>query len=96
LIANYYIPNWPPTSTSVSFVYLISGLKTSDSSYSVSLSDAKFNTQNGLISLTINSNANPFIEMIYISYIVFLNTAPYTLNKYDPLSANIPASTNFY
>lgn len=61
MIANYYIPNWSSASTSVNFVYLISGLRTSDNSYSVSLSDAKFNTQNGLISLTINSNAIPFI-----------------------------------
>ena len=88
-IAQHAIHNWNPTSSGpVSFIYLISGLKTSDNAYNVSLTQAGFKVQNGLISVRVNSNANPFLEYIYISYVVFFNSAPYVLSFYNPLLVN--------
>jgi len=89
------MPGWTPTSASVSYVYLISGLKSADSNFNVALAQGGFNTQTGLISVRISSNASPTLEMIYISYMLFYNTAPYTLRAYNPLLVS-PQASYFY
>ena len=92
---HYTINNWNPTSTRVNFIYLISGLRTSDSSFNVSLSQGGFNTSSGLVSLQIKSDASPPIETILISYVLFLSSSPFTLIQYNPLVGQPSASYLF-
>ena len=63
-------------------IYLISGLKTADNSFNINLSDNKFN--NGKISVKLTTDASPAVELVYITYVIFEETAPFNLITYNP------------
>lgn len=85
ITAQYTINNWISTSTRVNFIYLISGLRTSDSSFNVSLAQGGFNASTGLVSVQVKSDASPPIETIHVSFVIFLSNSPFTLIQYNPL-----------
>lgn len=87
--------NWAPTSARVNFVYLISGLRTADNFFNVSLVQPSFNSQNGVISVQVATNAIPQLESITITYIVFLASAPFNFFQYDPISNPLSATYSF-
>jgi hypothetical protein len=74
-------------------IYLISGLKTADNQFNVNLSENKF--INGKISVKVSTNANPSIELIYITYIIFEGAAPFTFQTYNPSTGFINAGYIF-
>jgi hypothetical protein len=81
------------TSKNMKLIYLISGLKTSDNLFNIDLSDNKF--INGKISVKVLTDANPAIELIYITYIIFENAAPFTFQTYNPSKGVINAGYIF-
>jgi len=95
ITAQYTINNWNPTTTRVNFIYLISGLRTSDPSFNVSLTQGGFNASTGLITVQVKSDASPPIETILVSYVIFLGTSPFTLTQYNPFISQPSASYLF-
>jgi hypothetical protein len=92
LDAQYQLANWVPVTGTISFAILISGLRTADTFFNVSLTQVNLNPQTGLFTLQVNSNANPSLEMIYLTYIIVLSSAPFTFVQYNPLIST-PAAT---
>lgn len=91
-MAQHQIPNWTPFSGNVNFALLISGLKTADTFFNVNLTQANFVSQTGLFSIQVYTDASPSLEMISISYVLVLSSAPFSFTRYSPLSAT-PSST---
>lgn len=88
LLVQHSLNNWMPSQGTPSFIYLISGLRTSDNAFNITLTQAGFSTQKGLIKLQINTNANPSMEMIHITYIIFIDSAPFSISSYNPLNGS--------
>ena len=73
---------WQSKNKNMKLIYLISGLKTADNSFNINLSQNKFN--NGKISVILTTDASPALELIYITYVIFEETAPFNLLTYNP------------
>ncbi len=95
MVAEYQIPNWTPFSGNFNFILLISGLRTADTSFNVSLIGASFVSETGLFLFGVFTDANPSIEMISISYVIFLGSAPFTFTQYSPLTTTFSGTYTF-
>jgi len=91
----YQLANWVPVTGTINFAILISGLRTADTFFNVSLTQISLNPQTGLFTLQVNSNANPSLEIIYLTYVIVLSSAPFTFVQYNPLIST-PAATYFF
>jgi hypothetical protein len=80
-------------SKNMKLIYLISGLKTADNSFNIDLSENKF--INGKISVKVSTDASPAIELIYITYVIFEEAAPFTFQTYNPSSNVVNANYIF-
>ena len=95
LATQFQLANWTPVSGNVNFALLISGLRTADTFFNVNLTQANFNSQTGLMSIQVYTDANPSLEMIYISYMIILPSAPLTFVQYNPLFNTLVATFLF-
>lgn len=79
-------------SGTVNFALLISGLRTADNFFNVNINQVSFNSQTGVFTVEVNTNANQSLEMIYLTYVIVLGNAPFTFVQYNPLVGG-PAAT---
>jgi hypothetical protein len=93
MMANLTLANWAPTTSSLNFIYDISGIKI-NSTYTLALSQATFNSITGVISLRIQCNSSQPLENIYIVYIVYSN-ALFSATFYNPLITTTNGDYNF-
>jgi len=92
LSVEHQLANWSPVSGTVNFALLISGLRTADNFFNVNINQVSFNSQTGVFTVEVNTNANPSLEMIYLTYVIVLVNAPFTFVQYNPLVGG-PAAT---
>jgi hypothetical protein len=89
------MPRWTPFSGNITFALLISGLRTADNFFNVNLTQANFESQTGLFSFQVYTDANPSLEMISISYVLVLGSAPFSFTRYSPLTTTPSATYTF-
>ena len=89
----YSLPGWQSTTERVTAVTELAGLKTSSAAYSARLERVLINAASGELTVVMRLSSNPLFERISISYIVFRQSAPFTLTPFS--TQNPPNSGGF-
>ena len=76
-------------------IALLSGLKTSASTFSAAVGNVNFNSQSGVLSVFVNLVSSPDFERVSISYVIFAQTAPFAYSRFIPLRPST-ATHNYY
>ena len=80
----YTIPGWTSQSTGFTVIVEISGVKTSASTFQVTLTAVSINQVSGLINTQMTLISNPPIESVVITYIAFSSASPVSFTSFNP------------
>ena len=70
-VIKYTIHDLPPSKAKYNVQLFIAGIKTDDGNANINIWEPKVDGSNGLLTFNLKSNANPSIQNIHISYIVW-------------------------
>lgn len=89
-LVSYTIHDLPPSKKKYDVQLFISGIKTDDGSANINFWEPRVNSNNGLLTFNLKSNANPSIQNIHISYIIWsrVEFSIYTFSASSKSKAN--------
>ena len=70
-LISYTIHDLPPSKRKYDVQLFISGIKTDDGSATINFWEPNVNSNNGVLTFNLKSDANPSIQNIHISYVVW-------------------------
>ncbi len=82
------LPGWTKTGVQYGSIAAIAGLKSTSSGYSALISTVSFSGNNGQLSILVTANANPAIEVIHISYVIYRVSGSLPFSTFNPASAS--------
>ena len=82
LSTSLVVPGWERSRKAKALVF-ISGLRTEDYSFDVSVKESSFDIKTGLLETLVYSNAFPNIEIIHLNYVIYLESAPFIFGDFS-------------